>query len=349
MKGRNKGKTVIFALTERGLGLSKKIEGALGSVEVLKPTALSNGGLKKEAGRAFRRADALVFISATGIAIRCVAPLLKGKHVDPAIVVVDERGRFSVSLLSGHMGGANALAERIARATGATAVITTATDIWGLPSAEELAEKFSLVIEDPRKIKAANSAILEGKKVFVADSNAKRLKEIKGSFKNVFTCRKSLPEKLGGREAAILITSRLDEVPIGIAERTLTLRPKEIIAGIGCGKGVGKSDIKKALLKAFNKAGLSILSVKAIATIDIKKNEKGLCALAKEMGIPIEAYPAKELVAVNYPSRPSKAVRDATGAGAVCEPAALLSSGAEKLCLKKTKTGRVTIAAAFLA
>lgn len=347
MKGRN-CKTALFALTRRGLALSSKIAGALDSVEVFEPSMLREGGLKKEAVRAFSRMGALVFISATGIAIRCVAPLLKGKHVDPAIVVVDERGRFAISLLSGHLGGANGLAEKIARSIGATAVITTATDIWGLPSIEEVAERFSLSIEDPKKIKAVNSAILEGRKVFVADRNAERRKEIGSAFKDVFTCRKTLPTKLGERDAAILITSRHEDMPGELAGRTLVLRPKEIVAGIGCGRGVAKADIKKALCSAFEKAGLSTLSIKNIATIDIKKNERGLAALAREMGVPIEAYGAIELNRVRYPSRPSKAVLSATGAGAVAEPAALLSSGAEKLCLKKTKSGHVTIAAAFL-
>lgn len=348
MNGRGKDKTAVFALTERGLKLSDRIAGALGASVVYEPPVLADGGLKKEVRRAFSRMGALVFISAAGIAIRCVAPLLKGKHKDPAVVVVDERGRFAVSLLSGHMGGANRLASKIARTIGATPVITTATDIWGLPSVEELAERLSLAIEDPKRIKAVNSAILEGRRVFVADRNAKRVKRIKGAFKGVFTCCGTMPKRLGEREAALLITSRLVVLPAGILERTLLLRPKEIVAGIGCGKGVPKAEIKKALTQAFTGAGLSTLSIKTIATIDIKKNERGLNALAKEMGVPVEAYCAVELERVKYPSRPSKTVLQATGSGAVAEPAALISSGAQKPCLKKTKIGRVTIAAAFL-
>ena len=350
MKGRGKaGVTVVFALTERGLALAGKLAAALGPVEIFEPSSLVKGGLKKEASRAFRRAGALVFISAAGIAIRCVAPLLKGKHLDPAIVVVDERGRFAISLLSGHMGGANRLAGIVAKATGATPDITTATDIWDLPSAEELAEGFSLVIEDPKKIKAVNSAILDSEKVFVIDASKARRAEVKRRFKGVFTCRRTLPKKLGPKEACVLVSSRIDEpVPSAFAERTLVLRPREIIAGVGCGKGVPKALIKKALFESFAAAGLSPLSIKSFATIDIKKNERGLKALASEMGAPIEVYGAGELNRVKYPSRPSNAVMKATGAHAVAEPCALLSSGAKKLCLKKTKIGHVTIAAALL-
>lgn len=349
MKGRgNAGKTAVFALTERGLSTAGKIAAALGSAEVFEPSQLVKGGLKKEASRAFRRFDALIFISAVGIAIRCVAPLLKGKHLDPAIVAVDERGKFSISLLSGHMGGANRLAEVVAKATGAAPVITTATDIWNLPSVEELAEGFSLVIEDPKKIKAVNSAILNSEKIFVIDSSKARRKEITEKFKGVFTCRKTLPKRLGPKEACVLVSSRTESVPVACVDRTLVLRPKEIIAGVGCGKGVSKALIKKALIEAFTAAGLSMLSIKNFATIDIKKNERGLKALARELGAPVEVYGAKELNRVKYPSMPSRLVMKVTGAYGVAEPAALISSGAKKLCLKKTKTGHVTIAAAYL-
>ena len=344
----NKGKTVVFALTERGLPLAEKIARSFGTVDVFEPRALVSGGLKKEAARAFRDAGALVFISAAGIAVRCVAPLLKGKHTDPAVVVVDERGKFAISLLSGHMGGANALAEKVAKALRAVPVITTATDIWGLPSVEDLAKRFSLVIEDPKKIKAVNSAILAHEKVFVVDNSPKRRAEVTKMFKGVFTCSKTFPESLGLKEACVLVSSALETIPSSCVQRTLVLRPRDIVIGVGCGKGVSKGLLKKALIEAFAQAGLSALSVKNFATIDIKKNEKGLKALAMELDAPIETYGAKELNKVKCPSKPSSAVMKATGAYAVAEPAALISSGAKRLCLKKTKIGHVTIAAAFL-
>lgn len=349
MKGQgNKGKTIVFALTERGLPLAEKIARSFGTVDVFEPRALVSGGLKKEVSRAFKDAGALIFISAVGIAVRCVAPLLKGKHTDPAVVVVDERGKFAISLLSGHMGGANALAEKVAKATGAAPVITTATDIWGLPSVEDLAKRFSLVIEDPKKIKAVNSAILAHGKVFVIDDSPRRRAEVTKMFKGVFTCRKTFPESLGLKDACVLVSSMVEAIPSSCAKRTLVLRPRDIAVGVGCGKGVSKALIKKALIEAFAQAGLSALSVKNFATIDIKKNEKGLKALAMELDAPIETYGAKELNRVKCPSKPSSAVMKATGAYAVAEPAALISSGAKRLCLKKTKIGHVTIAAAFL-
>lgn len=348
MKGQGRKGTAVFALTERGLALSEKIAGAVEGAEVFAPGQLVDGGLRQKAQRAFNTKGALVFISAVGIAVRCCAPLLRGKQTDPAVVVVDERGRFAVSLLSGHLGGANRLAKRIASAIGAAAVITTATDLWGLPSVEDLAERLSLSIEDPGLIKAVNSAILEGRRVVVADRDLSRRKAVREDFLGVFACRASLPEKLAPGEAAVLVTSRLIELPKALARRTLVLRPRDIVAGIGCGRGASKAEIKDALETAFRKAGLSTLSIARIATIDLKKNERGLVALAKELSVPVETWAAERLRAVRCPSGPSKAALAATGAGAISEPAALLSSGARRLCLKKTKKGRVTIAAAYL-
>jgi len=349
LKGQGSGKkTVVFALTRRGLPLAAKISPALGRAVVLKPASLRSGGLGKEVAKAFNSAGALVFISAVGIAVRCVAPLLKGKHLDPAVVVVDERGRYSISLLSGHMGGANALAVVVANSIGATPVVTTATDIWGLPSVEELAQEFSLRIEDPKGIKAVNSAILANKKVFVVDADRKRRDEIKKKYKGAFACRRSFPERLGPGEACVVISSSTESTFTRHARRTLVLRPPEVVVGVGCCKGAPKAAIKKALAAALASCGLSPLSVKRFATIDIKKNERGLVALAKEMGVEIEAYGASELNRVRCPSRPSSAAMKATGAYGVAEPAAIISSGAKKLWLKKTKTGHVTIAAALI-
>lgn len=334
-------------MSARGLALAARMKDAIGGAEVFAPEALANGGLKREAAKAFRRSGGLIFISAAGIAVRCVCPLLKGKHVDPAVVVVDERGRFSISLLSGHMGGANRLASEAAEAIGATAVITTATDAWGLPSVEELAGWLGAVIEDPKKIKAVNSALLEGGKVFVVDANGKRRAAAKKRFAEAFTFGSSLPGRLGGKDALVIVSSAVGKIPAQLSARTLVLRPREIVAGVGCGKGVSKADIKKALFGALAAASLSPLSIRNLATIDLKKNERGLVSLARELGAPIEAYSASRLNKGRRPSGKSEAALKATGALAVAEPAAFISSGAKRLCVTKTKTGHVTIAAAI--
>lgn len=335
-------KLSIFPVTERGFflasGFKKKFAGSV----VFSPGELKGGGLKKEAARAFGQGRALVFISATGIAVRTIAPLLRSKDVDPPVVVMDEQGRFAISLVSGHLGGANELAGKLANVTGAVPVITTATDLAGLPCVEDIAKMFGLSIENTRAIKRVNSAILAGEPVLVVDNDLKRLKAIKKEFgkSRVFEFSGKLPPKCSG--AAVHITSAAQKPSL---PGTLIMRPREIIAGIGCGRGVTEKAVRTAVLSAFNKAGLSPLSLKGIASIDIKKDERGLLRFAESAGVEIRFYRASMLNGIRPPSGGSKRVFEETGALAVAEPAALLHSKG-KLCLKKTVTRRVTVALA---
>lgn len=337
----------VFAVTERGLEAAKRLESAFKEVKVFSPGELKNGGLRKKTAWAFKRSAALVFVSATGIAVRAIAPLVKAKHLDPAVVVVDERARFSISLLSGHLGGANRLAADIAGALKAAPVISTATELWGLPSAEDIAGAFSLSVENPGGIKAVNSAILDGRTVYISDRDSARLKALKERFgKGPFRFSRSVPARLKEGEAVILVTSSLEKPAGPLSGRTLILRPREIVAGIGCGKGVAKDEIEKALRGAFKKAGLSPLSLKGFATVELKRGEKGLSALADEMRVRIEFFGSGRLERVKAPSPGSAFVKGVTGTWGVAEPAALLSSGARELCLRKIRRGRVTVALA---
>jgi len=338
---------IVLCVTARGLKLSKGIAKASMGAKVVSPDEIRAAGIRKKAAEAFKSSSAVVFISATGIAVRAIAPLVKAKHLDPAVVVVDERGQFSISLLSGHLGGANSLAKDIAAATGALPVITTATDIWGLPCVEDISREFGLHIEDPKKIKAANAAILEGSRVYVVDGNSARLKSIKARFnQRPFVFRKSVPGRLKAGEAVVLITSGAEKPPKEISSRTLVMRPKEVVAGIGCRRGATKEDIRKALTRAMKAASLSPGSLRCIATIDLKKDEKGLRDLAEDLGLDIRFFKGARLRKAGCESTPSAFVEKITGAGGVAEPAALLASGAERLCLKKIKSTRVTVALA---
>ncbi len=335
----------VFAVTERGLQVSRRLEAAFKGLKVFSPEELKDGGLMKKTACAFKRSGALVFISAAGIAVRAIAPLVKAKHLDPAVVVVDERARFAVSLLSGHLGGANRITADIAAALDATPVITTATELWGLPSAEDIASAFSFTVENPGSIKAVNSAILDGRTVHIVDRDGARLRALKERFgKGGFRFRKSAPGQLKEGEALILVTSGNETGPV--ARRALALRPREIVAGIGCGRGVPKEEIKKALRAALRKAGVSPLSLRCFATIELKRGERGIRALAKEMRVKVEYFGSGRLAGVKAPSPRSAFVKEIAGAWGVAEPAALLSSGAGKLCLKKIRRGRVTVALA---
>jgi cobalt-precorrin 5A hydrolase len=307
---------------------------------------LSRGGLKRLVRAAFDARSDILFITASGIAVRSVAPFLRGKHLDPAVVAMDEGGGFVISLLSGHLGGANRLARELAAFFGATPVITTATDVAGLPCVEDLAERFSLAIDDVRKIKAINSAVLKGEKVPVIDRDPKRRKEAGLIFGASFRFVSRLPERLDKHRAFVMVSSRTGVVPAEIKRKTLVLRPREFAVGVGCRRGVTVEEVSTAISKALKDSGVSPLSIKNLATIDIKKDEEGLTGFAARAGVPMEFFTAAELNTVKPPSGRSRMVEEKTGAGGVSEPAALLSAGVKRLWLKKRIFKRVTVAVA---
>ena len=334
---------VIFPVTERGYGVALKLIPFFEGARAHAPQGLRRGGLARKVKDAFGRGSGLVFIGAAGIAVRMIAPHIKGKDVDPAVVVVDDGARFAISLLSGHLGGANALAKEIARAIGAVAVVTTATDTAGLPCAEDIAHRFHLAIENPGKIKAVNSAILRGGPVTVYDEDPKRLAAVKKAFSGAGVFRFERAGKdMAAAGACVVISS---------AARTgykgaLVLRPREFVVGVGCIKGVSEAEVEKACKGVFSRGALSLLSIRNLATIDIKRREKGITGYAEKIGAGVVFYGKEELLGVHPPSGPSSAVFESTGAFGVSEPAALLSSGAKRLWIKKVKAGMVTIAVA---
>lgn len=340
-----------FAITRAGYAIALRLKKRIRGLKVFSPAGLKKSGIMKAAGAAFGEYSGLIFICAAGIAVRAVAPRLKGKHLDPAVVVVDDQGSFAISLLSGHLGGANDLAREVASCLGAMPVITTATDGAGLPCVEDIAKRFSLAIGDVKKIKCVNAAILNGGPVVIVDSDIKRLEAITRAFAGagVFSFKAQFTaEKEGKKTAAFVIVSNSAhvDVPRGAESRTLLLRPREFAVGIGCRRLASAARIRQAVKAAFDSAGLSMLSIRNVATIDIKADEKGITNFARSLNVPIEYFKNSTLKAKQPPSGPSLFVLKATGSPAVAEPAALLSAKAKKLWIKKQKSDKVTVAAA---
>ncbi|MCP4230007.1 MAG: hypothetical protein GY771_07645, partial [bacterium] len=252
-----------------------------------------------------------------------------------------------ISLISGHLGGANLLAEGLATAIGGTPVITTATDIAGRPCVEDIACTFHLAVEDPSRIKIVNWAILKGEKVVVVDADRERLKEMKELFGKTgpFTFKSKLIKKPDKNTPLVIISPKL-EIKTFTSD-TLILRPKVIIIGIGCRRGAKTTDIKTLIETALKDNGLSTLSIKNLATTDLKRDEEGLTLFADKMGLDIDYYTREELNIVDPPSGETKKALTTFGIRAVAEPAAMISAGVNKLCIKKVKSKTVTIAAAM--
>ncbi|MEK6791805.1 MAG: cobalamin biosynthesis protein [Deltaproteobacteria bacterium] len=342
----------VFPITERAHLLAQRLLNIFPDVVIHAPDDLKHGGLKAKVQAAFREREAVLFISACGIAVRSIAPFLRGKHLDPAVVVMDERARFSISLAGGHLGGANALAEQIARIYKAELVITTATDIAGLPCAEDVVKMSGLAVENVIGIKPVNSAILEGSRVFIIDEDVRRLGSARVAFSRkgraVFRFSSRFPVVRKPTDAFIYITPFVirKDIPADALERTLVLRPREFVVGIGCMRGVSAAEIERAFFSVLREARISPLAVRRAATIDLKSNEKGLLRFAKKAGIELDFYSKEVLSGIKTPTKPSPVVLKIAGPSGVCESAALKSSGEKKLWIKKTICGRVTIALA---
>lgn len=284
-------------------------------------------------GSMFREGRDLVFIGAAGIAVRGIAPYVRDKMKDPAVLVVDEMGSYVIPLLSGHVGGANELAVDIAGAIGAQPVITTATDVRGIFAVDVFAAKNSLVITDRGLAKQVSACLLEGKPVgFFSDFLFKY--EMQGKW---------MPE--GFRDHAcemnLWITAACGK---RYGKNCLRLVPRCVTVGVGCRRGTREKCLEEEIESALREGGVHPAAVKALATIDVKSDEAGLLALAVKKGWELKCYPAERLLAVEGDFKESEFVRRKVGVGNVCERACMAEGG--RLILHKRSKNGVTVAAA---
>lgn len=285
------------------------------------------GGLDKWTADAFSRNDALVFVGASGIAVRAIAPHIRDKTVDPAVTVVDEKGNHAISLLSGHLGGANEITREIAAIVGAVPVITTATDLNQRFAVDDWAKKNCLQIGDMKLAKEISAAILRGETVGVSSESP-----IEGELPDGLCY---LPE---GEPPAIgfRISVREEDGPF---EKNLHLIPRTVTVGMGCRKGVPLEAAEELLYKVLKENRLSVKSIEKICTVDIKKEEPALKRLAEKLGVPLQAFSAEELKQAPGEFTSSEFVNRITGVDNICERTAVLGSRGELLAGKQALNG----------
>jgi len=272
--------------------------------------------------------DTLVCIMASGIVVRTLAPLIKDKRKDPAVVVCDERGQFAVSLLSGHLGGGNALAARVAAITGGRAVITTASDVQGKTALDLWARDLGLVVADREGLtRAMGKLVNQGSVTLYSDYPLPRLP---GDIQ-----RQARPQ-----EADLVITAAN-----GVQTTGTLLHAKALVAGIGCNRNTPAEEIEQALQQACQENNLALQSVTRLASIDLKSDEQGLLEFAAQHALPLDFFNHDQLNAVDGVSTSAVVLR-ATGAKGVAEPAAVLASDGGRLLVKKMKWPNVTVAIA---
>ncbi|HSO19575.1 MAG TPA: cobalamin biosynthesis protein, partial [Desulfosarcina sp.] len=293
--------------------------------------------LKDAVAGQFDRFAGHVFIMAAGIVVRVVAGHLTHKTTDPAVVVCDEAGRFAVSLVSGHVGGANALARQVARIAGGQAVITTATDVNKVPAIDLIAVENGLSIENPDAIKTVNMALLTGDPIAVHDPYG----ELAGRLPET-QLRQVGPDAVPRFGTGVYV----DHMRLDLPPQVLVLRPGSLVAGMGCNRGTGIAEMRDLLAATFARHNLAPASLRALATVDLKADEKGLLALAESLNIPVVAFSRDQLKSITQVPTPSKVVEKHIGVHSVCEAAALLATHRGRLIVPKRKTANATLAVA---
>lgn len=326
----------IVAFTKKGCELGKQLSAEL-SGKLWAADRLAEelelpgcGSLSRWAEARFQDCEALVFVCASGIAVRAIAPFVKDKFTDPAVVSVDEAGRFAVPLLSGHVGGANDLARRIASFTGGQAAISTATDVNGLFAVDQWAREQNLVLCERKRAKEVSAALLEGRPVGLKSSFA-----IQGSAPRGFS------EAAKG-ELGVCISDTAAEEPFSA---TLHLVPKAVTLGIGCRRGTPKSQLREGLLEFLKQSAIPQEAVIGLASIDLKQDEPGLLDLAGDFGWPLKFFTAQELSKERGDFAPSGFVKRITGVDNVCQRAAQRAGG--RIIVSKTVCGGSTFSAAM--
>ena len=336
-------KAVIFSYTRRGASLSLRIRKCLQALDYETEVYTSekyievDSSLKKSAAckvaanQAFQDNQVIVYIGACGIAVRAIAPFVKNKTVDPAVISIDERGRFVIPLLSGHIGGANDISRIIAQEINAQAVITTATDINGLYAVDEWAAKNNVYIGSMHAAKEVSAALVDN--------------EIVGFISKY---------EVNGEIPAGIVRNKIARVGIAIGDNdelkpfpvTLNLIPKVYYLGIGCRRDTVMENIEQLVLDQLAELKINIKAVAGIASVDLKKDEKGLLAFGDKYKIPIKFYTAAELESQQGEFSSSEFVQSIVGVSNVCERSAAAVSKGGKIMLPKKSQNGVTLAIA---
>lgn len=315
-------KLAVWAVT-RGAGLNgveikNKIEGI--DVFTLSKFKIDNSiqmeNFTEELNEAFNKYDGHIFIMATGIVIRKIASLIKSKDVDPAVVVIDEGMNFVISLLSGHLGGANDLTQNLHEIFGLVPIITTSSDVTGKIAVDTLSQKLKCNLKSLEAAKKVTSLIVDGKNVEL-----------------------SLPKNICNENPeGVMVISNKENLEV------VHLYPENLVIGIGSRRGIEKEKVYEFLIETLEKHNLSLKSIKHFATVDLKADEKGIVETAKELGKELKIVSREEILTVEDMFNGSEFVKKEIGVKAVSEPCAYLTSSKDgKFIEIKAKKDGMTI------
>jgi cobalt-precorrin 5A hydrolase len=352
-------KLALIAITKHGIGHALKLRSSMPEAALFisekqradgQDGARYFGTIKDLTAEIWDKHEGLVYFVSLGAVIRTIAPFLKSKDTDPAVVVVDDAARFAISVLSGHVGGANEATEAIAVALGAEAVVTTASDVRATIPVDILGRELGWVLEDKVYVTPVSAAVVNEKPVaFIQECGDK----------NWWTRTSALPKNISlyasiaeakPSEAYLVVSDRSTEklkAELGLAwDKAVIYRPKSLYLGMGCDAGTDLDEVWGLVDSTFGEAGLSPKSIAQIASIDLKANEESLHQLALKTGASLKFFTRDELNARGTISAPNPVVEKYTGAIGVSEPSAMLAAGVESLVVPKKKSKRATLAVA---
>lgn len=343
---------ICFTLTGQQTGekLKKALEKQKHAVSLYAKSKYISDSIKEStkewAGEQFESADGIIFIGATGIAVRSIAPYVASKKTDPAVLVTDECGKFVISLLSGHLGGANELALQAAEALQAVPVVTTATDMEGKFAVDVFAKKNNCHIFRMKEAKEVSAALLAGEKVgFYSEFPWEG--ELPDGLVNCCGLRDEISSETDLAAMEAKLESASDIFPrVGIAVTihknctpflsTTHVVPQAVALGMGCRKNKEAQAVEKAAFTCLEENQIYPQAVACLASIDIKKEEPGLLALAEKMGIPFETFSSEELLGVKGEFTASSFVSRTVGVDNVCERSAL-KAAQDRICLNTSR------------
>lgn len=352
----------VVAITKHGVQIARTLLKTFQQVDVYymkkfesgdeqeRDIQLFEGSVRLLIPSLFQTYKGIIFIISLGAVVRMIAPILKDKKTDPGVVVIDDKGENVISVLSGHLGGANELTREVAKALHANPVITTASDVQQTIPVDLFGKRFGWEWDSPENLTSVSAAVVNEEQIAIVQESGERhwwdydkpLPTHIKVYKNMDEAKKANPD------AVLMITHRiLSAEENEFLANGVLYRPKVIVLGIGCNRGTSSQEIEAVIHETLLKLNVSIKSVKAIATIDLKKDEKGLREVAQKYHWQFVYYHPEQLNSVPIDS-PSETVFKYTGAYGVSEPAAKLYSGSNQLLLKKKKSGNVTISVGLI-
>lgn len=316
----------VIAVTNEGEKISELLKTIL-DFDFYSKDEVKQFGIKSVTEKCFNKYKAIIFISSTGIAVRAISSFIKSKTTDPAIIVIDNSMKFVISLLSGHIGGANELTMQISKELNAMPIITTATDNLGIVAPDMIAKENDLVIENMKTCKDVAAVLVNGGKVAFKDE------------KNIIQVPKGYVayKKNEIYEAMVIVGNKKsyfedNNIPV------LKLIRRDIILGVGCKKNYDSLKMKNFILKVLKENNINKLSIAQICTVEIKKNEEAIVNLSRELNWPMKIYTIEEIRTIHHKYKGSDFVEKTIGVRAVSEPVVELS-GAKLFIEKLTHEG----------